>query len=160
MLFSAAPIIFTATWLTFFTSVVQAGWINNLQPRASGTPSCTASCPGTDTAGFPLANHSVTGSTLFCSYPAFAGEDPNDFFCTYDSSTGALTQDNDAGFCPSSAPVNCPSKKRSSATKRQLEAAKPQAAAVPMNMRSLAALKKSKLAARNLKALEVGQEEK
>ena len=35
--------------------------------------------------------------------PAFAGENPNDFFCTYNAATGALVTDNDAGFCPSSA---------------------------------------------------------
>lgn len=44
--------------------------------------------------------------SLFASYPAFAGENPTDFFCDYDlNSTAAgdaqtLTVDNDAGFCP------------------------------------------------------------
>ncbi|KAG9028102.1 hypothetical protein FRB95_006866, partial [Tulasnella sp. JGI-2019a] len=61
-------------------------------------------------------------------------------------------------FCPSSAPDNCPPKRRSSATKRQLEAAKPQPAAIPMNMRSLVALKRSKLAVPNFDALSKEEE--
>ncbi|KAF8956780.1 hypothetical protein BDZ97DRAFT_1763462 [Flammula alnicola] len=28
---------------------------------------------------------------------------PHDFFCTYSETTGALEEDNDAGFCPGSA---------------------------------------------------------
>jgi hypothetical protein len=46
--------------------------------------------------------------TMFASYPAVAGENPNDFFCNYTvSSTSStdsatLTLDNDAGFCPGS----------------------------------------------------------
>ena len=43
---------------------------------------------------------------IFASYPAVAGEDPNDFFCDYRASTTtggnslSLTLDNDAGLCP------------------------------------------------------------
>jgi hypothetical protein len=43
---------------------------------------------------------------LFASYPAFPGENPNDFFCTYNLSSKSSTDsvgfgtDNDAGFCP------------------------------------------------------------
>jgi hypothetical protein len=41
-------------------------------------------CPPTDNLGFAVADHSVDSSgVLFCSYPAVAGENPNDFFCTY-----------------------------------------------------------------------------
>ena len=42
---------------------------------------------------------------IFASYPAFSGEDPNDFFCTYSASTAtggaalSLVTDNDAGLC-------------------------------------------------------------
>ncbi|KDQ52519.1 hypothetical protein JAAARDRAFT_111511, partial [Jaapia argillacea MUCL 33604] len=61
------------------------------------------SCPGADEAGFPLASNNNDGTTIFCSYPAFPGEDANDFFCTYSNADGSLTQDHDAGFCPSSA---------------------------------------------------------
>jgi hypothetical protein len=43
---------------------------------------------------------------MFCSYPAFEGENPNDFFCTYSAGTGALVTDNDAGFCPTNAVAN------------------------------------------------------
>ncbi|KAJ6508346.1 hypothetical protein C8R45DRAFT_786534, partial [Mycena sanguinolenta] len=73
--------------------------------QPSGTPQCTASCPTQDEAGFPIANHSNSRGVLFCSYPAVPGEDPNDFYCTYDSSSpnGDLITDNDAGFCPPTA---------------------------------------------------------
>ncbi|KAF8185448.1 hypothetical protein BJ912DRAFT_927477 [Pholiota molesta] len=68
----------------------------------SGTPSAFV-CPAADTANFPLAENNLTTDPIFCSYPAFAGEDPNDFFCTYSKTTGALVQDADAGFCPGTA---------------------------------------------------------
>jgi hypothetical protein len=74
-------------------------------PRASGTPSLYVSlnlsrqlsslthipsscfvCPETDMAGFPFSNPSDNGNILFCSYPAVPGDDPNDFFCTYNVS--------------------------------------------------------------------------
>jgi hypothetical protein len=45
---------------------------------------------------------------MFCSYPAVPGENPNDFFCTYDFNTGTLVTDNDAGFCPANAVNTCP----------------------------------------------------
>jgi hypothetical protein len=67
-------------------------------------------CPATDNAGFPLGpippSNNVTAGTLFCSYPAFPGESPTDFFCDYNDTTGALTTDNDAGFCPGTAAIS------------------------------------------------------
>ena len=51
--------------------------------KPSGVPSCTYNCPPTDALGFSLGDHSNDGTTLFCSYPAVEGEDPNDFFCDY-----------------------------------------------------------------------------
>lgn len=90
----------------------------------------TAPAPSQDNAGFPLAENFVTPSdvqigtdslgnitsfdvtgTLFASYPAFSGESPTDFYCNYavaatdTGSSGPLSLDNDAGFCPASAPV-------------------------------------------------------
>jgi hypothetical protein len=62
---------------------------------------------GTNSAG-NITSWSITGAS-FASYPAFAAEDPNDFYCTYNvtfataGGTGSLTKDNDAGFCPSTA---------------------------------------------------------
>jgi hypothetical protein len=51
------------------------------------------SCPPTDQLGFavgPPPNYQNTSTDpIFCSYPAFEGEDPNDFFCTYSFFTGA-----------------------------------------------------------------------
>ena len=44
--------------------------------------------------------------TIFASYPAFPGDPPGDFYCTYGASTTtgggslSLTADNDAGLCP------------------------------------------------------------
>ena len=70
------------------------------QATVTGT---TATCPAQDEAGFPLGEFNTTGTTLFCSYPAFPGENPTDFYCDYDTTTGALTLDNDAGFCPATA---------------------------------------------------------
>ncbi|KAF7348282.1 hypothetical protein MSAN_01781900 [Mycena sanguinolenta] len=86
--------------------------------QPSGTPQCTATCPGTDEAGFPVGSGSNydnnSGGVLFCSYPAFGGEDPNDFYCTYDSSnpSGQLITDNDVGFCPGNAVASCVNSRR------------------------------------------------
>ncbi|KZP20818.1 hypothetical protein FIBSPDRAFT_861260 [Athelia psychrophila] len=77
-----------------------------LLPRASGSPSCVAQCPASDAAGFPLGETSDTNGILFCSYPAFAGESSDDFYCDYNDTTGALVTDNDAGFCPGSAALS------------------------------------------------------
>ena len=41
-------------------------------------------CPSQDEAGF-LGESNTSTNPIFCSYPAFAGEDPNDFYCTYDA---------------------------------------------------------------------------
>ena len=62
-------------------------------------------CPSADNAGFGLGNSDDTSDPIFCSYPAFPGEEPNDFFCTYSATTGTLVTDHDAGFCASAAPA-------------------------------------------------------
>ncbi|KZP04963.1 hypothetical protein FIBSPDRAFT_806182 [Athelia psychrophila] len=77
-----------------------------LLPRASGSPSCVAQCPASDGAGFPLGDTSDTNGILFCSYPAVPGESPEDFYCDYNDTTGALVTDNDAGLCPSGADLS------------------------------------------------------
>jgi hypothetical protein len=82
--------------------------------------------PSEDTLGFALEQHGYLGSPnimvgtdslghinawdisqiVFGSYPAFAGEDPFDFYCTYSVSTTTsgdsvgLNADHDAGLCP------------------------------------------------------------
>jgi hypothetical protein len=74
-------------------------------------------CPPSDQLGFgvgPAPDYqNDCGGILFCSYPAVSGENPNDFFCTYNLATGALIADNDAGLCQPSAPAGtspgCPS---------------------------------------------------
>ena len=53
--------------------------------QPSAVPSCTYTCPPPDEASFPLGENRNDGTTLICSYPAFAGENPIDFFCDYSS---------------------------------------------------------------------------
>jgi hypothetical protein len=117
--------------VTFTTTLSGAGLDNATISTADlvgNTFSITATPPGSDNAGFPVVDNSVspgsfTATTdalgnivswniqglLFASYPAFPGEDPNDFFCNYNVTTSnggdssSLTHDNDAGFCPASA---------------------------------------------------------
>ncbi|KAG9008202.1 hypothetical protein FRB93_006770 [Tulasnella sp. JGI-2019a] len=150
MLLSTSPIILAATaWIILLTPVVHAGWINDLRPRASNTPqSCTATCPN-KVGGSTVDYSNIAGNTLTCEYPAYDG------YCKYNTSTGLLSDSAGISNCPGEAPSHsCTPTKRSSATKRMTVAAKPQPAAAPLNLRSLSALKKSKLAARDLRALE------
>lgn len=101
--------------LYFTLSALLAFATVHAKPQAgtpSGTPSAY-SCPGTDLAAFPLGTNNSDGTTLFCSYPAFPGEDPNDFYCKYSATTGAKTQDNDAGFCPNNAVASGGARRRS-----------------------------------------------
>ncbi|KAG9024487.1 hypothetical protein FRB95_011445 [Tulasnella sp. JGI-2019a] len=72
----------------------------------------------------------------------------------FDRQATGVSQSISIVTCPASIPVTCTSK-RSLNTKRDQIVAKPQPAALPVNMRSLAGLKKSKLAARALKASEM-----
>ena len=66
-------------------------------------------CPPQDQLGFSLGQSNVTTDPIFCSYPAVAGEDPNDFFCTYSKSTGLLVEEHDSGLCQPNATANPPS---------------------------------------------------
>ena len=75
-----------------------------LPSSARASVGCT--CPPQDQLGFPLGQSDISTDPIFCSYPAVEDEDPNDFFCTYSQSTGALVTDNDAGLCVASA-LNC-----------------------------------------------------
>jgi hypothetical protein len=71
--------IFTFNFFAFLISMA-------VLVRARDGPSTIPSaytCPPQDEAGFALENSDVTTDPIFCSYPAFPGEDPNDFFCTY-----------------------------------------------------------------------------
>jgi hypothetical protein len=72
----------------------------NTQTLALGS---TFSCPSADEAGFAVGSTNTASNPIFCSFPAFSGENPDDFYCTYSPSTGALVTDNDAGFCPATA---------------------------------------------------------
>ena len=73
--------------LYFALSALLAFATVHAQPQGgtpSGTPSNGYTCPPADQAAFPVGPGSTNdGTTLFCSYPAFAGEDPNDFYCQY-----------------------------------------------------------------------------
>jgi len=86
---------------TFVITTSDGVVVNNTQDIAPGT--VIWGPPPEDEAGFALGDTSNTGGIIFASYPAFAGENPNDFFCDYSNSSGALTDDNDAGFCPGTA---------------------------------------------------------
>lgn len=88
----------TARWIVLGI----AGLLLLVQP-ASARAAC--SCPAVDAAGFPLGA-SDPGPPLFCSYPAFPGGDPNQFFCLYDASSGGLIEDHNDESCPSAA-VGC-----------------------------------------------------
>lgn len=57
-------------------------------------------CPASDQEGVPIGQFSDSSDPIFCSYPEYAGENPDDFYCKYDGSTGALVTDNDSGACP------------------------------------------------------------
>ena len=63
-------------------------------------------CPPADQLGFGLRQSDLSTDPIFCSYPAVEGEDPNDFFCTYSATTGALVEDHDAGLCEPNAVPN------------------------------------------------------
>ncbi|KAF7348314.1 hypothetical protein MSAN_01785200 [Mycena sanguinolenta] len=84
--------------------------------QPSGTPQCMPSCPAQDLGGFALADNSNSGGELFCSYPASEGENPNDFYCKYDSSSGALTVSHDKDdfndYCPPNAATTCVNSRR------------------------------------------------
>ncbi|KIK05418.1 hypothetical protein K443DRAFT_675196 [Laccaria amethystina LaAM-08-1] len=100
---------FTLSVLLAFVAVHAAP-----QGQPSGAPSCTYNCPQADEAGFALGTSSDDGTNLFCSYPAFAGENPDDFYCKYSDSDATLSQDSDAGFCPARAnPGSCQARRRS-----------------------------------------------
>ncbi|GEM_PF-5302946 len=100
---------------TDITGLVTGAAINHPPQDLAGFPE------GTDLGDFivitPLSIHVGTDSvgnitswniseTAFISYPAFPGENPNDFFCTLTTSTSTSTDsvgivtENDAGFCP------------------------------------------------------------
>jgi hypothetical protein len=64
-------------------------------------------CPPQDQLGFSLGDSNTSTDPIFCSYPAVPGENPNDFFCTYSRTTGALVTDNDAGLCQPNAVNTC-----------------------------------------------------
>src|SRR5262249_33908053 len=71
---------------------------------APGHAQAAVTCPAQDNDGFVLGQSVVHGTTLFCSYPRTPGENPNDHFCGYDTSTGVL--DSSESFndnCPSNA---------------------------------------------------------
>ena len=73
---------------------------------AAPASSHACSCPPLDALGFALGSSDTNSNPIFCSYPAVPGEDPNDFFCTYSQSDGALVEDHDAAVCQPAA-IGC-----------------------------------------------------
>ncbi len=80
---------------------------SSIADEATVSGATAYACPPYDEGGFALGDgvgDSVTSTNpIFCSYPSFSGESPDDFFCTYSYYTGALVEDHDVGFCPFSA---------------------------------------------------------
>jgi hypothetical protein len=117
-----------------FTSSLSGAAVDNLSANTDITSTIgsslviTSGLPATDEAGFPSADWSLSSDTVkigtngsggvtswditgvyFVSFPVFVGENPNDFYGTYNltlSTSGdsaSLITDNDAGFSPPSA---------------------------------------------------------
>ncbi|KDQ52488.1 hypothetical protein JAAARDRAFT_198137 [Jaapia argillacea MUCL 33604] len=119
-----ALVVLLASVLSAFAAVAPRG--------PSGVPSTCYACPSQDNAGFSIGTYSNDGTTLFCSYPATAGENPTDFYCDYSATTGVLGSDADGGYCPSSAPATvCGSrkKKRSPVFEKEMKRVQARAAA-------------------------------
>ncbi|KAG8981691.1 hypothetical protein FRB95_010875 [Tulasnella sp. JGI-2019a] len=130
-----------------FHRFVHAGWINAREPLPSPTATqCTASCPRTDGIGSHLSTTVELDGLMHCTYPQFAGDVSH--YCIYAPLIGVQVLDADGGECPRSAPLPCAHPVGPAPHKRESVPAKPQPAAVPINMRSFAALKQSKLKAR------------
>jgi hypothetical protein len=94
--------------LLVVTTMVVAGGIAAFGGAGAAYSDTSVICPATDLASFTLGESDYTVDPIFCSYPAFAGENPDDFYCTYDASSGALVTDNDSSFCPATAPEGTP----------------------------------------------------
>jgi hypothetical protein len=90
---------------------------------ASATPTGFV-CPAQDSQGFALGESFTASGTLECSYPTSLGQDPTQFFCDYDSTTGALTFDEDDDLCPPNAPAGTPVALPTISTSQQPEATK------------------------------------
>jgi hypothetical protein len=52
-------------------------------PSQGSTLACFV-CPPADNAGVSLGHSDIRANPIFCSYPAFPGGNPDDFYCTYD----------------------------------------------------------------------------
>jgi hypothetical protein len=116
-----------------FTTSLSGAQLDNLSSGTSITSTVSPALtfqpngvPQQDNAGFAVGQNNVQGTATvligtnasghitswtigeqyFASYPAFPGENPDDFYCVWTVSTTAsgdaysLTTDNDAGFCP------------------------------------------------------------
>lgn len=59
-------------------------------------------CPAEDEYGDPLYNDVTADDGLYCTYP-YQDNDPDNYVCEYNASTGELTADHDSGFCPANA---------------------------------------------------------
>ncbi len=92
----ACPITYRPTAaspvLIMMFNILHAPYPRPLGPRS---PSCTRTpprlpstsytCPSQDSAGFSVGTTNYATEPIFCSYPAYAGENANDFYCTYSS---------------------------------------------------------------------------
>ncbi|KZW00775.1 hypothetical protein EXIGLDRAFT_720401 [Exidia glandulosa HHB12029] len=85
------------------TVLVAAGFAAAQSPSAA--PSCSYTCPSSDTAYNDLVSSASEPYEIVCTYDGYGT-------CTYDSNTGALDSDDDSYNCPSHAHHSCGYKKR------------------------------------------------
>jgi len=111
-----------------------------IAPRTSNS-ACTYTCPSSDGENFPVGtdagDQTNSNGVLFCSFPVNHSEDPNDFFCTYSDSTGALITAHDfdvinGNLCPASAPCVKQSKRSKRAVSERKGVAGKRAAGIAM----------------------------
>ncbi len=67
---------------------------------ATDKPTYDYDCSNSNALGVPLGTSDLSINPIFCSYPVVAGENPDDYYCTYSDVNGALVEDHDAGNCP------------------------------------------------------------
>lgn len=65
-----------------FAALLSMAILVHARASPSGTPTSYI-CPSEDSAGFSLGARNEDTDPMFCSYPAFPGENPDAFFCTY-----------------------------------------------------------------------------
>jgi hypothetical protein len=92
-------------------AAVQTSVVVGATVSAEATVFPVYDCPSQDQGNYPVGPDSgyQQDGTLFCSYPAVAGQDPLTYYCDYGGVAGGLTTDHDGDECPPSAPLDASS---------------------------------------------------